>query len=75
MVGVNQGESMYKKWYFEVEIDYVENLNNSPLHCRIGWATTEFHPTPDSSDGFLSVGVGDDAYSYGFDGMNLWFGK
>jgi ryanodine receptor 2 len=73
MVGVEQGESMYKKWYFEVEIDFIESLPGSVPHCRIGWATTDFHPTPDGSDGFNSIGVGDDVYSFGFDGANLWF--
>ena len=75
MVGVEQGESMYKKWYFEVEIDFIENLGSTPPHCRIGWANTEFNPTPDGSDGFSSIGVGDDVNSFGFDGANLWFGK
>ena len=81
MVGVEQGESMYKKWYFEVEIDFIEDASiassNNMIrpHCRIGWATTEFQPTPDGADGFNSSGVGDDVYSYGFDGYNLWFGK
>lgn len=28
MVGVTAGESMYKKWYFEVEIDYIEGKKN-----------------------------------------------
>jgi ryanodine receptor 2 len=73
MVGVNQGESMYKKWYFEVEIDYIETLSSNAPHFRIGWATTEFQPTPDSADGFSLMGVGDDVYSYGFDGVSLWF--
>jgi ryanodine receptor 2 len=74
-VGVEQGESMYKKWYFEVEIDFIESLKGSQPHCRIGWASTDFHPTPDGADGFSSIGVGDDVYSFGFDGANLWFGK
>jgi hypothetical protein len=70
------GESIYKKWYFEVEIDYIENPNSDTRpHCRVGWATFEFQPTPDGSDGFNAVGIGDDVYSYGFDGENLWFGK
>jgi hypothetical protein len=77
MVAVDQGESMYKKWYFEIEIDYIENKSSSNIepHCRIGWATSEFQPTPDGSDGFSAIGVGDDTYSYGFDGINLWFGN
>lgn len=45
----------------------------SAPHCRIGWATTEYYATPDGADGFECVGVGDDCYSYGFDGRALWF--
>jgi ryanodine receptor 2 len=73
MVGVEDGESMYKKWYFEVELDLYEVQNGAQPHFRIGWATTEFQPTPDGSDGFSSMGVGDDFYSYGFDGASLWY--
>jgi ryanodine receptor 2 len=75
MVGVVHGESMYKKWYFEVEVDFIEIVDSNPPHCRIGWANTDFQPTPAGSDGFTSVGVGDDVNSYGFDGLSLWFGK
>ena len=80
MVGVEDGESMYKKWYFEVEIDLCENLGGSPNtnitpHCRIGWATNDFQPTPDGYDGLTAPGIGDDLCSYGFDGVNLWFGE
>ncbi len=64
---------MYKKWYFEVEIDLCESQSDVQPHFRIGWATSEFQPTPDGSDGFSSMGVGDDFYSYGFDGASLWY--
>lgn len=74
MVGVEQGESVYKKWYFEVEIDFIQDIEGVAPHCRIGWANTDFQPTPDGSDGFNSIGVGDDVNSFGFDGANLWFG-
>ena len=73
MVGVEQGESFYKKWYFEVEIDFIEEVEGVRPHCRVGWATTDFQPTADGSDGFSSVGVGDDVNSFGFDGASLWF--
>ena len=73
MVGVEQGESFYKKWYFEVEIDFIEAAEGVRPHCRVGWATTDFQPTADGSDGFSSVGVGDDVNSFGFDGASLWF--
>jgi ryanodine receptor 2 len=75
MVGVVHGESMYKKWYFEVEIDLIEQMatSDSLPHCRIGWANMDFQPTPAGSDGFSCVSIGDDTNSYGFDGTHLWF--
>jgi ryanodine receptor 2 len=73
MVGVEDGESMYKKWYFEVEMDLCESQNGMQPHFRIGWATNEFQPSPDGSDGFDSVAIGDDYFSYGFDGISLWY--
>lgn len=73
LVGVEDGESMYKKWYFEVVIDHIEQVTHSQPHIRIGWATTHFQPSPGHGDGFSSNGIGDNTYSYGFDGQNVWF--
>ncbi|CAF2039726.1 unnamed protein product, partial [Rotaria magnacalcarata] len=73
LVGVEDGESMYKKWYFEVVIDHIEQVTHVQPHIRIGWATTHFQPSPGHGDGFSSNGIGDNTYSYGFDGQNVWF--
>jgi ryanodine receptor 2 len=73
VVGVEDGESMYKKWYFEVVIDHIEQVTHVQPHIRIGWATTHFQPSPGHGDGFSSNGIGDNTYSYGFDGRNIWF--
>ncbi|CAF4086783.1 unnamed protein product [Rotaria sordida] len=73
VVGVEDGESMYKKWYFEVIIDHIEQVTHVQPHIRIGWATTHFQPSPGHGDGFSSNGIGDNTYSYGFDGQNIWF--
>lgn len=73
LVGVEDGESMYKKWYFEVVIDHIEQVTHVQPHIRIGWATTHFQPSPGHGDGFASNGIGDNTYSYGFDGRNVWF--
>ena len=73
VVGVEDGESMYKKWYFEVAIDHIEQVTHIQPHIRIGWATTHFQPSPGHADGFSSNGIGDNTYSYGFDGQNIWF--
>ena len=73
LVGVEEGESMYKKWYFEVVIDHIEQVTHVQPHIRIGWATTHFQPSPGHGDGLSSNGIGDNTYSYGFDGRNVWF--
>jgi ryanodine receptor 2 len=73
VVGVEDGKSMYRKWYFEVIIDHIEQVTHVPPHIRIGWATTQFQPSPGHGDGFSSNGIGDNTYSYGFDGQNVWF--
>ncbi|UJR09568.1 hypothetical protein I4U23_013803 [Adineta vaga] len=73
VVGVEDGESMYRKWYFEVIIDYIEQVTHMQPHVRIGWATTHFQPSPGHGDGFTANGIGDNTYSYGFDGRNIWF--
>ena len=41
MLGVQHGESMYKKWYFEVEIDFIEILHE--LYEEIDGMLSEFH--------------------------------
>jgi ryanodine receptor 2 len=73
VVGVEDGESNKKKWYFEVAIDHIEQVTHIQPHIRIGWATTHFQPSPGHADGFSSNGIGDNTYSYGFDGQNIWF--
>lgn len=73
VVGVEDGESMYRKWYFEVIIDYIEQVTHMQPHIRVGWATTHFQPSPGHGDGFSANGIGDNTYSYGFDGRNIWF--
>ena len=73
-VGVKEGSALYRKWYFEVVIDHVETVSHTP-HIRIGWANTEgFLPFPGAGEHWGCNGVGDDLYSYGFDGINLWTG-
>ena len=74
-VGLSDGNAVYKKWYYEVSIDQIENASPRPFKFRVGWANTNgFTPSPRGGEGWCSVGVGDDLSSYGFDGMNLWTG-
>lgn len=76
-LGTCEGSTQYKKWYFEVMVDHVEPfLTAQPYHLRVGWALTEgFSPYPGGGEGWGGNGVGDDLYSYGFDGLHLWSGK
>lgn len=76
-LGTCEGSTQYKKWYFEVMVDHVEPfLTAQPYHLRVGWALTEgYSPYPGGGEGWGANGVGDDLYSYGFDGLHLWSGK
>jgi len=76
-LGTCEGSTQYKKWYFEVMVDHVEPfLTAQAYHLRVGWALTEgYSPYPGGGEGWGANGVGDDLYSYGFDGLQLWSGK
>ncbi|XP_076834095.1 ryanodine receptor 3 isoform X5 [Brachyhypopomus gauderio] len=76
-LGVRDGSAQYKKWYFELMIDQVEYfVTSEPSHLRVGWASTKgYAPYPGGGEGWGGNGVGDDLYSYGFDGLHLWSGR
>ncbi|XP_007909260.1 ryanodine receptor 1 isoform X6 [Callorhinchus milii] len=76
-VGSYEGSTQYKKWYFEMMVDYVDSFVTPQVtHLRVGWALTEgYSPYPGGGEGWGSNGVGDDLYSYGFDGIHLWSGR
>lgn len=76
-MGVAEGSAQYKKWYFELIIDQVDPfLTAEPTHLRVGWASTSgYAPYPGGGEGWGGNGVGDDLYSYGFDGLHLWSGR
>ncbi|XP_066559872.1 ryanodine receptor 1b isoform X5 [Amia ocellicauda] len=76
-LGTCEGSTQYKKWYFEVMVDYVEPfVTAQATHLRVGWALTEgYSPYPGGGEGWGGNGVGDDLYSYGFDGLHLWSGR
>ena len=74
-VGTLEGSAMYNKWYFEAVIDHVESVTGLTPHLRIGWANTEgYIPYPGGGEHWGCNGVGDDLFSYGFDGNCLWTG-
>ncbi|KTF91196.1 hypothetical protein cypCar_00000226 [Cyprinus carpio] len=76
-LGMSEGSAQYKKWYFELIIDQVDHyVTSEPTHLRVGWATTKgYAPYPGGGEGWGGNGVGDDLYSYGFDGLHLWSGR
>ncbi|KAK6622641.1 hypothetical protein RUM43_008483 [Polyplax serrata] len=74
-VGRVEGSAVYQKWYFEVTLDHIEQTTHLKPHLRIGWAnTTGYVPYPGGGEKWGGNGVGDDLYSYGFDGAYLWTG-
>lgn len=75
-LGTCEGSTQYKKWYYEVMVDHVESfVTAQATHLRVGWAMTEgYSPYPGGGEGWGGNGVGDDLYSYGFDGLHLWSG-
>ncbi|MED6272631.1 Ryanodine receptor 2, partial [Characodon lateralis] len=76
-LGVSDGSAQYKKWYYELIVDQtVPFVTAEPTHLRVGWANTSgYGPYPSGGEGWGGNGVGDDLYSYGFDGLHLWSGK
>ena len=75
-VGRHENSAMYCKWYYEAIIDNIAQVTDSLPHIRIGWANTEgYVPYPGGGEHWGTNGVGDDLYSYGFDGINLWTGR
>ncbi|XP_023317849.1 ryanodine receptor isoform X1 [Trichogramma pretiosum] len=74
-VGRVEGSSLYQKWYFEVTVDHIEQTTHMPPHLRIGWANTAgYTPYPGGGEKWGGNGVGDDLYSFGYDGCYLWTG-
>lgn len=76
-LGVSDGSAQYKKWYYELIVDQaLPFVTAEATHLRVGWANTSgYAPYPSGGEGWGGNGVGDDLYSYGFDGLHLWSGE
>ncbi|XP_064490365.1 ryanodine receptor-like isoform X2 [Ornithodoros turicata] len=75
LVGKVEGASMFRRWYYEAMVDHMETVTHLEPHLRIGWAnTTGYVPYPGGGSKWGGNGVGDDLYSFGFDGAHLWTG-
>lgn len=54
-------------------MDHIEQVTHMAPHLRIGWANTSgYVPYPGGGEKWGGNGVGDDLYSFGFDGVSLW---
>ncbi|GIY59263.1 ryanodine receptor [Caerostris extrusa] len=74
-VGKVDGSAMFRKWYFEAMVDHCEMKSHLEPHFRVGWANTKgYVPYPAGGLKWGGNGVGDDIYSYGFDGACMWAG-
>uniref|UniRef100_A0AAZ1Y3U1 Ryanodine receptor 2 n=1 Tax=Oreochromis aureus TaxID=47969 RepID=A0AAZ1Y3U1_OREAU len=75
-LGVSEGSAQYRKWYYELIVDQVlPFVTAEATHLRVGWGNTNgYAPYPSGGEGWGGNGVGDDLYSYGFDGLHLWSG-
>uniref|UniRef100_A0A8D0HN71 Ryanodine receptor 2 n=1 Tax=Sphenodon punctatus TaxID=8508 RepID=A0A8D0HN71_SPHPU len=75
-LGISEGSAQYRKWYYELVVDHVDPfVTAEATHLRVGWASTEgYSPYPVGGEEWGGNGVGDDLYSYGFDGLHLWSG-
>ncbi|XP_061823090.1 ryanodine receptor 2 isoform X6 [Nerophis lumbriciformis] len=75
-LGLSEGSAQYKKWYYELIIDQaLPFVTAEASHLRVGWANTNgYVPSPSGGEGWGGNGVGDDLYSFGFDGLHLWSG-
>lgn len=76
-LGVSDGSAQYRKWYYELIVDQVlPFVTAEATQLRVGWANTSgYAPYPSGGEGWGGNGVGDDLYSYGFDGLHLWSGE
>ncbi|KAB1262046.1 Ryanodine receptor 2 [Camelus dromedarius] len=73
---VSEGSAQYKKWYYELMVDHTEPfVTTEATHLCVSWASTEgYAPSPGGGEEWGGNGVGDDLFSYGFDGLHLWSG-
>ncbi|XP_061561261.1 ryanodine receptor 2 isoform X2 [Phycodurus eques] len=75
-LGVSEGSAQSKKWYYELIVDQaLPFVTAEASHLRVGWANNNgYMPCPSSGESWGGNGVGDDLYSFGFDGLHLWSG-
>uniref|UniRef100_A0A3P9P1N7 Ryanodine receptor 2 n=1 Tax=Poecilia reticulata TaxID=8081 RepID=A0A3P9P1N7_POERE len=75
-LAIGEASAQHRRWYYELVVDHADPfLTAEPTHLRVGWAFTKgYLPRPTGGEGWGGNGVGDDLYSFGFDGLHLWSG-
>uniref|UniRef100_A0A3Q3MUI7 Ryanodine receptor 2b (cardiac) n=1 Tax=Mastacembelus armatus TaxID=205130 RepID=A0A3Q3MUI7_9TELE len=76
LLAMGEDSAQQRRWYYELVVDHVDPfLTSEPTHLRVGWACSEgYQPRPTGGEGSQGSGVGDDLFSFGFDGLHLWTG-
>ncbi|XP_041866038.1 ryanodine receptor 2 isoform X2 [Melanotaenia boesemani] len=76
-LAMGESSAQHRRWYYELVVDHVDPfLTSEPTHLRVGWACVKgYQPRPTGGEGYGGNGVGDDLFSYGFDGLHLWSGS
>ncbi|VDP02284.1 unnamed protein product [Soboliphyme baturini] len=76
LVGLVKDSAMFKRWYFEAELEFMESSDGMKPHLRVGWGSTAgYFAFPGSGEKWGCNGVGDDMFSFGFDGEYMWSGE
>uniref|UniRef100_A0A087YKM4 Ryanodine receptor 2 n=1 Tax=Poecilia formosa TaxID=48698 RepID=A0A087YKM4_POEFO len=75
-LAMGEASAQHRRWYYELVVDHADPfLTAEPTHLRVGWAFTKgYLPRPTGGERWGGNGVGDDLYSFGFDGLHLWSG-
>uniref|UniRef100_A0A3B3YY67 Ryanodine receptor 2b (cardiac) n=1 Tax=Poecilia mexicana TaxID=48701 RepID=A0A3B3YY67_9TELE len=75
-LAMGEASAQHRRWYYELVVDHADPfLTAEPTHLRVGWAFTKgYLPRPTGGERWGANGVGDDLYSFGFDGLHLWSG-
>ncbi|KAK5965079.1 hypothetical protein GCK32_008746 [Trichostrongylus colubriformis] len=51
LVGVVEGSALFRRWYFEAEVEHIEKMTKQEPYLRVGWANSVgFKPFPGSGD-------------------------
>jgi ryanodine receptor 2 len=57
LVGLIDGSSLFKRWYFEAEVEHVEACGPSAPYLRIGWANTVGFKVPILNERILTIQI------------------